>query len=100
MALVGQIAAIPVAASEGSFLVSPGLGLMIWTLIVFLFTMWVLSKVAFPRIQEALDTREDDRRLDRHRRTAAQGIGRTARGVPRPAGRGARAGGRDHGPGP
>ncbi|MBN9623578.1 MAG: F0F1 ATP synthase subunit B [Actinobacteria bacterium] len=57
MALVGQIAAIPVAASEGSFLVSPGLGLMIWTLIVFLFTMWVLSKVAFPRIQEALDKR-------------------------------------------
>ncbi|MBS1885561.1 MAG: F0F1 ATP synthase subunit B [Actinobacteria bacterium] len=57
MALAGQIAAIPVAASEGSFLVSPGVGLMIWTLIIFLFTMWVLSKVAFPRIQEALDKR-------------------------------------------
>lgn len=57
MALAGQIAAIPVAASEGSFLVSPGVGLMIWTLIVFLFTMWVLNKVAFPRIQEALDKR-------------------------------------------
>jgi F-type H+-transporting ATPase subunit b len=41
----------------GSFLVSPGLGLMIWTLAVFLFTMWVLSKLAFPRIQEALDKR-------------------------------------------
>jgi F-type H+-transporting ATPase subunit b len=41
----------------GSFLVSPGLGLMIWTLALFLFTMWVLSKVAFPRIQEALDKR-------------------------------------------
>jgi F-type H+-transporting ATPase subunit b len=57
MALVGQIAAIPVASSEGSFLVSPGLGLMIWTVLVFLFTMWVLSKVAFPKIQEALDKR-------------------------------------------
>jgi F-type H+-transporting ATPase subunit b len=57
MALVGQIAAIPVAESEGSFLVSPGVGLMIWTLIIFLFTMWVLSKVAFPRIQAALDKR-------------------------------------------
>ena len=47
------------AAEEGSssFLVSPGLGLMIWTLAIFLFTMWVLSKVAFPRIQEALDKR-------------------------------------------
>jgi F-type H+-transporting ATPase subunit b len=41
----------------GSFLVSPSLGLMIWTLVVFLFTMWVLSKLAFPRIQEALDKR-------------------------------------------
>jgi F-type H+-transporting ATPase subunit b len=50
---------LPLAAEDsgGSFLVSPGLGLMIWTLIVFLFTMYVLSKVAFPRIQEALDKR-------------------------------------------
>ena len=43
--------------SGGSFLVQPGLGLMIWTLAIFLFTMWVLSKVAFPRIQAALDRR-------------------------------------------
>lgn len=41
----------------GSFLVTPGIGLMIWTLALFLFTMWVLSKVAFPRIQEALEKR-------------------------------------------
>jgi F-type H+-transporting ATPase subunit b len=41
----------------GSFLVSPGVGLMIWTLILFGFTMWVLSKLAFPKIQEALDRR-------------------------------------------
>jgi F-type H+-transporting ATPase subunit b len=57
MALAGQIAAIPVAASEGSFLVSPSVGLMIWTIVLFLITMWVLSKVAFPKIQEALDRR-------------------------------------------
>jgi len=57
MALVGQIAAIPVASSEGSFLVSPNVGLMIWTIVLFLVTMWVLNKVAFPRIQEALDKR-------------------------------------------
>ena len=55
-------AALPLAAESGkeeggSFLVSPGLGLMIWTLVLFLFTMWVLSKVAFPKIQEALDKR-------------------------------------------
>ena len=61
MELLGYIAAVPLAAekseSGGSFLVSPGLGLMIWTLVLFLVTMWVLSKVAFPKIQEALDKR-------------------------------------------
>ena len=57
---VTLITALPLAAekdSGGSFLVSPNLGLMIWTLLVFGFTMYVLSKVAFPRIQEALDKR-------------------------------------------
>ncbi len=43
--------------SGGSFLVSPGLGLMIWTLVLFLITMWVLNKYAFPPIQKALDKR-------------------------------------------
>ena len=63
MELLGYIGLLPLAAesggeeSGGSFLVSPGLGLMIWTLVLFLFTMWVLSKVAFPKIQEALDKR-------------------------------------------
>jgi F-type H+-transporting ATPase subunit b len=61
MELLGYI--VPLAAEEaesgGSFLVSPGLGLMIWTLVLFLITMWVLSKVAFPKIQEALDKRAE-----------------------------------------
>jgi F-type H+-transporting ATPase subunit b len=60
MELLGYIGALPFAAEKsegGSFLVSPGLGLMIWTLVLFLVTMWVLSKVAFPKIQEALDKR-------------------------------------------
>jgi F-type H+-transporting ATPase subunit b len=53
---------VPLAASSGgdsggSFLVSPNLGLMIWTLLVFLIVMYVLSKVAFPQIQAALDKR-------------------------------------------
>jgi F-type H+-transporting ATPase subunit b len=54
-----DIIAPVLAASEGggSFLVTPGLGLMIWTLLAFGVTMWVLSKLAFPRIQEALDKR-------------------------------------------
>ena len=41
----------------GSFLVSPGLGLMIWTLIAFLTTFFILKKYAFPRIQDALEKR-------------------------------------------
>ena len=44
--------------SGGSFLVSPDIGLMIWTLIVFGVSFYVLAKVAFPRIAEALDKRQ------------------------------------------
>jgi F-type H+-transporting ATPase subunit b len=42
----------------GSFLVSPDIGLMIWTLLVFVISMFILSKVAWPRIAEALDKRQ------------------------------------------
>jgi F-type H+-transporting ATPase subunit b len=42
----------------GSFLVSPDVGLMIWTLLVFGVSMFVLYKLAFPRIAEALDKRQ------------------------------------------
>ena len=42
----------------GSFLVSPGIGLMVWTLFLFGVSMFILSKVAFPRIAEALDKRQ------------------------------------------
>ena len=86
MELLGYIGMLPLAAeaaehgeeSGGSFLVSPGLGLMIWTLVLFLVTMWVLSKVAFPKIQEALDKRA---RRSQSRSTppkGSEGIGRAA----------------------
>src|SRR5215204_3904370 len=42
----------------GSALVSPVVGVMIWTLVVFGITLFVLWKVAFPRIAEALDKRQ------------------------------------------
>jgi F-type H+-transporting ATPase subunit b len=45
-------------ASSGSFLVSPNVGLMIWTLLLFAISMYILGKVAFPRISEALDKRQ------------------------------------------
>jgi F-type H+-transporting ATPase subunit b len=49
------------AASEegggGNFLVSPEIGLMIWALLAFGITLYLLNKLAFPRIAEALDRR-------------------------------------------
>jgi F-type H+-transporting ATPase subunit b len=44
--------------SGGSFLVSPNVGLMIWTLLVFGLSLFILGKLAFPRIAEALDRRQ------------------------------------------
>jgi F-type H+-transporting ATPase subunit b len=41
----------------GNFLVTPGAGVMIWTLIAFGVTVLLLRKLAFPRIAEALDKR-------------------------------------------
>jgi F-type H+-transporting ATPase subunit b len=47
-----------VLASNGSFLIKPGIGLMVWTLLVFGVTLVLLAKLAFPRISEALDRRQ------------------------------------------
>ena len=63
MEFAGDITALIVTAATeggeegGSFLVQPGLVLMIWTLIAFVITMFVLSKFAFPKISEALEER-------------------------------------------
>ncbi len=47
------------AADEGgSFLVSPDVGLMVWTLLVFAISGYVLKKKVFPQIAEALDKRQ------------------------------------------
>ena len=67
MDLFGDIASFLLIAQEGggageedgggSFLVSPNVGLMIWTLLAFGTTLFLLNKLAFPRIAEALDRR-------------------------------------------
>ena len=44
--------------SGGNFLVTPNVGLMIWTLLAFGLTLYLLRRLAFPRIQEALDKRQ------------------------------------------
>jgi F-type H+-transporting ATPase subunit b len=51
------LAATEEEGGGGSFLVSPSLGLMIWTLLAFGITLYLLNKLAFPRIAEALDRR-------------------------------------------
>lgn len=39
-------------------MISPNVGLMIWTLLLFGISMYVLAKLAFPRISAALDKRQ------------------------------------------
>ena len=51
-------ALITPAESGGNFLVSPSVGLMIWTLLAFLVAMFILRKYAWPAITEALDKRQ------------------------------------------
>src|SRR4051794_26464836 len=43
---------------SSNFLVSPNVGLMIWTLLAFLIALFVLRKYAWPAITEALDKRQ------------------------------------------
>ena len=63
-----------VLASNGSFLIKPGIGLMVWTLLVFGATMFLLSKLAFPRISEALGRRQRaiEESIDTAERTRAE----------------------------
>jgi len=57
---------LPVLAAEsggeggggGSFLVKPGIGLMLWTLVAFGVLLLLLRKLAFPKIAENLDKRQ------------------------------------------
>jgi F-type H+-transporting ATPase subunit b len=44
-------------ASKGSFLITPNVGLMIWTAVVFLISLYILRRAVFPRIATALDSR-------------------------------------------
>ena len=46
-----------VLAAGGNFLVTPELGLMLWTLLAFGVSMYLLRKLAYPRIQTALEKR-------------------------------------------
>ena len=55
-----RLLGLPLAAEGGgdsSFLISPSVGLMIWTLVAFGVTLWLLNRYAFPQIAQALDRR-------------------------------------------
>jgi F-type H+-transporting ATPase subunit b len=53
----GPVHTVLAADSGGNFLVTPSVGLMIWTLLAFFIALFILQKLAFPRIGEALDKR-------------------------------------------
>jgi F-type H+-transporting ATPase subunit b len=62
---------IPIASGSNSWLITPNVGLTIWTLVVFLVSLYILNKVAFPRIRDALDQRRAsiDESIDAAERT-------------------------------
>jgi len=54
-----MLGTLPIAAEESSnFLVSPDVGLMVWTLLAFAVAIFILAKYAFPPISAALDKRQ------------------------------------------
>src|SRR3954451_421101 len=73
--LTGFITAAADAAKDKSsnFLVSPDVGLMIWTLLVFFVTFLLLRKLAFPAISAALEKRQHmiEESIDSAQRTKA-----------------------------
>jgi F-type H+-transporting ATPase subunit b len=67
------IPSIPIASSD-SWLITPNVGLMIWTFVVFGISLYILIKAVFPRIRDALDERRKtiDDSIDAAERTRAE----------------------------
>src|SRR3954462_11189972 len=72
--LITPLAADAAKDKSSNFLVSPDVGLMIWTLLAFLVTFFLLRKLAFPRISEALEKRQHliEESIDTAQRTKAE----------------------------
>ncbi len=62
----------PIASS--SWLITPNVGLMVWILVVFAISLYILKKVVFPRITAALDERRVgiEESIDAAERTRAE----------------------------
>jgi F-type H+-transporting ATPase subunit b len=63
--MLAVLTSLPLAATSAggdggssNFLVSPNVGLMIWTLLAFLVALFILRKFAWPQIAAALDKRQ------------------------------------------
>ncbi len=67
------ILSTPIASSD-SWLITPNVGLMIWTFAVFAISLYILVKAVFPRIRDALDERRRtiDESIDAAERTRAE----------------------------
>lgn len=68
------LAADAAEQTSSNFLVSPNVGLMIWTLLAFAAALYILRRLAFPRIAEALDKRQHaiEESIDSANRTKAE----------------------------
>jgi F-type H+-transporting ATPase subunit b len=76
MPALTSISTAPLASS--SWLISPNVGLMIWTFVVFGISLFILIKAVFPRITAALDERrasiDDSIDAAEHTRQAAEKV--------------------------
>jgi F-type H+-transporting ATPase subunit b len=48
---------LPIASSSGSFLITPNVGEMIWVIVVFAISLFILAKWVYPPISAALERR-------------------------------------------
>lgn len=63
-----------VLAASSSWLITPNVGLTIWTIVVFAISLFILAKYVLPRIGAALDTRRKaiDESIDTANRTRVE----------------------------
>jgi len=55
--LAQMLAVTPTPLASGSFLITPNVGIMIWTAVVFLISLFILRRTVFPQIGKVLDER-------------------------------------------
>jgi F-type H+-transporting ATPase subunit b len=73
-----MLAIAPTPLGSGSFLITPAVGMMIWTAVVFLVSLYILRRTVFPQIGKVLDERsktiEGDMDAAAHTRAEAENV--------------------------